>query len=144
MGLLSWRKPNSSTRTCWDYKFDISRDHLTPGQMNLLKYSYDTLGDEALKRLQVLSKRFSKPESHNDPSSDTYKHSEDHYTLLKENANKDEVLRQLWKEINTVPTWVSWDQISRGQDCFYRYGGPMLTGLAFQSLLGGMVRLNLL
>lgn len=34
---------------------------------------------------------------------------------------------------------VDWEQIARGQDVFYRYGGPALTGLCFQSLLGGMV-----
>lgn len=33
---------------------------------------------------------------------------------------------------------MDWDQIARGQDVFYRYGGANLTGLAYQSLLGGM------
>jgi len=37
-----------------------------------------------------------------------------------------------------VPPWVDWEQIRRGQDVFYRYGGANLTGLAYQSLLGGM------
>ena len=37
-----------------------------------------------------------------------------------------------------MPDWVDWAQISRGQDVFYRYGGANLTGLAYQSLLGGM------
>jgi hypothetical protein len=37
-----------------------------------------------------------------------------------------------------VPDWVDWAQIERGQDVFYRYGGACLTGLAYQSLLGGM------
>lgn len=44
----------------------------------------------------------------------------------------------MWEEINTVPPWVDWAQIERGQDVFYRYGGPAITGLAYQSLLGGM------
>ncbi|RAL66063.1 hypothetical protein DID88_005723 [Monilinia fructigena] len=29
-------------------------------------------------------------------------------------------------------------KLGRGQDVFYRYGGAALTGLAYQSLLGGM------
>ncbi|KAL1305055.1 hypothetical protein AAFC00_001993 [Neodothiora populina] len=62
----------------------------------------------------------------------------DLYELLKRHAGEDEVLSKLWKELNTVPEWVDWDQISRGQDVFYRYGGANLTGLAYQSLLGGM------
>lgn len=86
---------------------------------------------------------------------------------MQDHAEDDEILGQLWREINTVPTWVDWEQIARGQDCFYRYGGPALSmyfsrfrslglsicatlegqvltsksssaGLAFQSLLGGM------
>lgn len=40
--------------------------------------------------------------------------------------------------MTTVPDWVDWEQIARGQDVFYRYGGANLTGLAYQSLLGGM------
>ena len=47
-------------------------------------------------------------------------------------------MNELWKELNTIPEWVDWDQISRGQQVFYRYGGAALTGLAYQSLLGGM------
>jgi hypothetical protein len=62
----------------------------------------------------------------------------DLYFLLKENKDKDEDLRKMWDEVNTVPEWVDWEQIQRGQDTFYRYGAAAITGLAFQSLLGGM------
>jgi hypothetical protein len=62
----------------------------------------------------------------------------DLFALLKEHHTSDPKLGQLWEEVNRVPTWVDWDQIARGQDVFYRYGGPAFTGLTFQSLLGGM------
>jgi hypothetical protein len=62
----------------------------------------------------------------------------DLYALLKEHHSSNPKLDQLWREVNTIPEWVDWDQIARGQDVFYRYGGPALTGLTFQSLLGGM------
>ena len=62
----------------------------------------------------------------------------DLYALLRDNADKDPKLKQLWDEVNTVPEWVDWEQIRRGQDVFYRYGGANFTGLAYQSLLGGM------
>jgi ER-bound oxygenase mpaB/B'/Rubber oxygenase, catalytic domain len=62
----------------------------------------------------------------------------DLYKILEEFHDKDDTLAELWKEVNTVPEWVDWEQISRGQDVFYRYGGANLTGLAYQSLLGGM------
>ena len=62
----------------------------------------------------------------------------DLYILLRDNASKDHKLNELWTEVNTVPEWVDWKQIARGQDVFYRYGGAAFTGLAYQSLLGGM------
>lgn len=57
---------------------------------------------------------------------------------MKEHAETDETLQKFWKQVTTVPDWVDWEQIERGQDVFYRYGGANLTGLAYQSLLGGM------
>lgn len=33
---------------------------------------------------------------------------------------------------------MSYDQLSRGQEVFYRYAGPAIAGLTFQALLGGM------
>jgi hypothetical protein len=62
----------------------------------------------------------------------------DLYGILKEHRESDDLLRQFWNEVTTVPPWGDWEQIQRGQDVFYRYGGACLTGLAYQSLLGGM------
>jgi hypothetical protein len=40
------------------------------------------------------------------------------FTVVKELAltGEDEVVNRLWKEVNTVPDWVDWDQIKRAQD----------------------------
>lgn len=125
--LFQWRDKKIHTR--WGYNFHLTKDHLNINQMNQMKTSYDELGDEALKRLKLLL-----------PSNVTNSvPSHDLVSTLRDNVNKDSVLNQLWEEVSSVPSWVCWEQISRGQDCFYRYGGPALTGLAFQSLLGGMV-----
>lgn len=62
----------------------------------------------------------------------------DLYALLEQYHSSDPKLDELWSQVQTVPDWVDWDQIARGQDVFYRYGGPALTGLTYQSLLGGM------
>lgn len=56
---------------------------------------------------------------------------------LRDNAATDTVLGELWDQVNAVPDWVDWPQIARGQDVFYRYGIGNLTGLFYQSLLGG-------
>ncbi|CAD6593736.1 MAG: hypothetical protein ASARMPREDX12_007493 [Alectoria sarmentosa] len=120
--------------------------------MDPMKQSYDILGEKALDRLYTISPPPHSPIPRNPVSNEaksglkshgTAEHppegKRDLYLLLRENALSDEALRLLWAQVNTVPSWVCWDQIARGQDCFYRYGGPVLTGLAFQSLLGGMV-----
>ncbi|KAI9718226.1 MAG: hypothetical protein M1812_004216 [Candelaria pacifica] len=148
-----FRKKGESYRRAWGYEFDWTPDHSTPEQLHPLKFSYDTLGEECLDLLNAISpaprsalprrsekyseKEYGKEEQSGKPDVSTSP-KRDLYVLLKENADAHEKLGQLWKEVNTIPEWVDWDQIDRGQQIFYRYGGAALTGLAFQSLLGGM------
>lgn len=106
------------------------------------------LGEECLDRLNEISppKTQTLPRREDPRSSSTEidKKEElplpqrDLYTLLRDNHEADPKLQELWDEVNTIPSWVNWAQIQRGQDVFYRYGGPALTGLTYQSLLGGM------
>ena len=103
-----------------------------------MKFSYDVLGEEALDRLNKISPppRSALPRNSNKyaeakPASDSGKQAEDPdftpkrdlYILLRDHAHHDETLGKLWREVNTVPTWVDWEQIARGQEVFYRYGG---------------------
>jgi len=158
---MAWPNPfrhrDKNTRTAWGYTFQLTSDHLTPEQIAPMKQSFDELGGEALERLDAISQA---PQSllprttsagfeersrgkcgKNSPGKeDSFTAPKrDLYIILRDNAQDDPVLGQLWTEAHTVPSWVNWDQVARGQDVFYRYGGPVLTGLAFQSLLGGMV-----
>ena len=138
-----FRRSTADTRTCWGYTFDLTPDHLTPEKAHPLKYSYDTLGEEALDALNELfpAESFvSHPKQNAEatvPNGKT-KPKRDLYALLRDNHARHPKLQQLWDEVNEIPAWVDWDQIARGQDVFYRYGGAVLTGLAYQSLLGGM------
>ena len=153
-----FRRQNEDTRHRWGYTFQLTKDHLTTEQTHPLKYSYDVLGEKALEKLDALS-----PSSHSFISRQVPQVQEtpnekqpattddpkeiktvmvakrDLYILLRDNAQTDAVLDRLWTEANVVPLWVDWDRVARGQDVFYRYGGPALTGLAYQSLLGGLV-----
>ena len=150
---MAWPNPfqrrDANTRTCWGYTFQLTSDHLTPEQAHPLKFSYDTLGEECLDVLNELNPptnavQFHATQADETPSQDVkentpaIKAKRDLYLLLRDNVDKSEKLRQLWDEVNDVPDWVDWNQISRGQEVFYRYGGATLTGLAYQSLLGGM------
>ena len=160
---MAWSNPferwKKNSRSCWGYTFQLTDEHPTPEQLNPLKYSYDILGEEALKRLDhvpidsksvVTHKTLDELDgSRCDGSAETQSTEErsvivarrDLYLLLRDNADSDPVLAKLWREVHTVPHWVNWKRVAQGQDVFYRYGGPALNGLAFQSLLGGMVRI---
>ncbi|KAH7359878.1 hypothetical protein BKA66DRAFT_471777 [Pyrenochaeta sp. MPI-SDFR-AT-0127] len=154
---MAWPNPfrtrTEKTKVCWGYEFEWTDNHLTPEQMEPLKHSYDVLAEVCLDRLNSISppKNAALPRNQDHgpiPSSVTgteegKKESlpiprRDLYALLEEHQASDPKLTELWKEVNTIPNWVDWEQIERGQNVFYRYGGPALTGLTFQSLLGGM------
>ena len=122
-----------SKNTCkkWTYSFQWTDKHLSPQQMNPLRYSYDELGAAALEKLQNIS-------AQNDSARDMRGARErlDMYTLLRDNHGTDPVLQKFWDELHTVPEWVNWDQIARGQKFFYRYAAANLTGFALQGFLG--------
>ena len=140
---MAWPNPflqkNDDTRSAWGYTFQLSSDHLTLEQMKPMKYSYDVLGELALDRLNHLappprsaSPRIIAREGSRRIATDVKQHpppSRDLYMLLREHAHEDDILGRLWSEVTTPPPWVDWDQIARGQDCFYRYGGPALVRL---------------
>lgn len=145
---MPWKPADENTRTCWGYSFQWTQDHLSADEMHKLKFTYDELADECLARLDHISppsdgtlpRNSSIPSAKaKDGTSVAPPLKRDLYILLRDHASTDEKLAQLWKEANTIPEWVDWQQIQRGQDVFYRYGGAALTGLAYQSLLGGMV-----
>ena len=144
--LKSFFESDENTRSAWGYTFQLTVDHLTQDQMSPMKHSYDTLGDEAFTVLDqmfptkqsALPRNTDRETSTQNTVENPTKPKRDLYNLLQDHAHDDKTLYKLWQEINTVPSWVCWEQTARGQDCFYRYGGPILTGLAFQSLLGGM------
>lgn len=139
---------------CWGYTFDLTDQHLTPEQCHPLKHSYDTIAEDVLDRLNEISPP---PSKHLPRNGSQFTHTStadlkdtegteekpktpqrDLYAVLKDNKDEDELLGKFWEDVNAVPDWVDWAQIQRGQDVFYRYGGACLTGLAYQSLLGGM------
>ncbi|EDU48531.1 repeatdomain containing protein [Pyrenophora tritici-repentis] len=148
-----FQRRTANTKNCWGYRFEWTPDHLTPEQMKPMKFSYDVLAEECLDRLNAISPSQNGVLPRNDsnraalssvPGTEEEKKEplpvpkRDLYALLEEHHESDPKLAELWREVHTVPEWVDWDQIARGQDVFYRYGGPALTGLTFQSLLGGM------
>jgi hypothetical protein len=140
-----------NTRNAWGYLFQWTSDHQTPEQYNHFKYTYDALGEECAN---ILNQQYpsEKPPLNSQgqetgmehPALHSGKHKvlsarpkRDLYVLLRDHRHEHEKLQELWEEVTTTPVWVDWDQISRGQDVFYRYGAATITGLTYQSLLGG-------
>ncbi|KAE9568498.1 hypothetical protein CGCF415_v002992 [Colletotrichum fructicola] len=136
-GRLWYRGPE--WQEAWDYWFKWTDEHLTSDDLRPLIYTYDELGAQALDRLDEISPPAKPPapsEKGDNPPKENSPH-RDLYALLKDNASSDEILGKLWTEINTIPDWVDWAQIERGQKVFVRYAGPAIFSLTFQSLVGG-------
>jgi hypothetical protein len=87
--------------------------------MEALKWEYDIIASEALHHLQSV-----------------YGSHCDFYSQLQHYHTSDPVLEQFWQVIRTIPAWVDWEQIQRGQLVCKRYALPMLIGFAFQGFAG--------
>lgn len=137
-GLLWYR--GEEWREVWDYWFKWTDEHLTSDDLRPMIYTFDELGAKALDRLDEISppvRSSATPNEKADSPQDAKPH-RDLYALLRDNADADGVLGKLWTEVNTIPPWVDWAQIERGQQVFLRYAGPAIFALTFQSLVGGM------
>jgi hypothetical protein len=59
------------------------------------------------------------------------------FNIMKQHVETQETdsedpIQKLWHEIHTIPDWVDWEQIERGQKVFWRYGGPAVTSVRCQ------------
>ncbi|KAK3397058.1 hypothetical protein B0T20DRAFT_248268 [Sordaria brevicollis] len=138
---------NPNRKDVWGYTFDWTPSHLTASDLHPLTLSYDKLTDDCLDEFDRLgltsSFRAKTSSSNSNPQNGSQcpLHQTDFYTLLSTNSSSPSpspVLSRLWDQITTIPPWVSYPQLARGQTVFYRYAGPAITSLTFHSLLGGM------
>ncbi|KAI0401142.1 hypothetical protein F4802DRAFT_619083 [Xylaria palmicola] len=130
---------------CLGLRFKWTSQHLRAQQIAPLAHSYDTVATEAVERLDEISpplraEPLPKDKKIEEPSEkgEEKRVKRGLYELIEEYAPRDPKIARLWAEVNTVPNWVDWDQIERGQKVYFRYGGPILVSLTFFSLLGGM------
>ena len=129
----------------WDYTFELTDQHPGPEDLDPMKMTYDKLGEDCYKRCNEISPpttgtlpRLNTQQFTQDVKKDEQKAHRDLYQVLKDNYESDPVLNEFWQQVSHVHDWVDWEQIALGQDVFYRYGAANLTGLTYQSLLGGM------
>ncbi|RBQ76926.1 hypothetical protein FVER14953_09533 [Fusarium verticillioides] len=123
------------SRIIGGHRFNWTSGHKTTEELDNYLDSYDKLATDALDRLDLISPPTTKgwkcPHGSGPGQRDIYE-------LLKKHANSDEMLGRLWEEVSTIPEWVDWDQIQRGQQVVYQFSGQILFGLMYKSLLGGM------
>src|ERR1700761_1435234 len=129
----------TNQRNAWGYKFEWTSLHRTREELRSLMFSYDELASECLERFDkfspstsnlVLAKKKSGSESESSGGEPPPQH-RDLFRLLRLHADEDEKLQKLWLQLNTVPEWVDWDQIERGQKVFYRYAGPTVVAVSY-------------
>lgn len=105
----------------WSHKFIWTDKHLDPDTMRDLRHDYDHLGAVTLERLLTIKKE------QNEKG--------DLYELLEQYRAGDDILSQFWHETHTVPEWVDWEQLARGQTFFYRYALANIIGFALQGFV---------
>jgi hypothetical protein len=117
-----FRKHDENTRTRWGYTFQWTPEHKSAEDLHPLRFTYDTLADECMDRLDAICPPVKRGQGD--------KHSpRDLYAILRDNASKDEKLGEMWRQVNTVPDWVDWEQVKRGQEVFFRYGVPAVNAV---------------
>jgi hypothetical protein len=115
----------------WGYSFRWTDSHLAQETIKVLRQEYDILGAAALERIQAVRAALleeNKAKGTSPPPNDLY-------ILLRDHHDKDETLFQFWDELHTVPDWVDWDQLERGQRFFYRYAIANIVGFALQGFM---------
>jgi hypothetical protein len=123
---MFWRT-DPNWRESFGYRFKWTPDHLTPEQLRPMIFTYDELGAKALDRLDEISPPTSA--ANRDKGANGHFH-RDLYALIRDNADSDEVLGKFWEQVNTVPEWVDWKQLERGQQVFLRYSGPTIIAVS--------------
>ncbi|KAJ8126075.1 hypothetical protein O1611_g7564 [Lasiodiplodia mahajangana] len=117
-----------SSQRSGSYTFEWTKLHLPRSKTDPLRYEYDTVAAKALKQLQVIAKAKG--------LSDDPRKRPDLYQLLAENHASHGDLGDFWAQLHTVPDWVDWEQLERGQRFFYRYAAANLMGFALQGFVG--------
>lgn len=115
----------------WGYSFTWTDQHFSREATEPLRQKYDTLGTAALERLQEIRAeklKDCKAKGTTPPQNDLY-------ATLRDHHGDDEVLQSFWSEVHSVPDWVDWGQIARGQKFFYRYAIPNIVGFGLQGFL---------
>jgi hypothetical protein len=118
--------PNASTKSVIA---QIVKEEITSlSDLRRLRDHCDTDADVVLSAVQGQLQNISE--------NDSPRPKIDLFSVLRAGSKVDPVLAQFWSEINTVPDWVDWSQLERGQRVFHRYILASITGFILQGFIG--------
>lgn len=123
---------NGDLITVGNYSFRWTGDHILKEKSDPLRFQYDELGAETVNRIQAIY--LQEQQACKERGKEAAKL--DMYATLIANEQHDEILHKFWVQVNTVPDWVDWAQLERGQRFFYRYALGNIMGFALQGFVG--------
>ena len=98
-------------RTVGNYSFHWTREHLPKEKTDPLRFEHDELGAATVNIIQKIHQR--EQEAHKQRGEQIEQL--DMFATLKANQHHNETLKEFWTQVNTVPDWVNWEQLERGQ-----------------------------
>lgn len=105
------------------------KDLLATETLAHLRHQYDELGSRTLDKLLKESEQMVPTQGCPLPRKDLF-------ATLEASHDSDADLQQFWNETMSVPEWVDWEQVERGQRFFYRYAVANIIGFALQGFIG--------
>lgn len=131
-GFKSSDPGRGTLRTVGNYSFHWTKDHIPKEKSDPLRFEHDELGAATVNKIQEIHQR--EQEARKQRGDQPAKL--DMYATLQANHPHDETLSKFWTQVNTVPSWVDWAQLERGQRFFYRYALGNIMGFALQGFVG--------
>lgn len=101
---------------------------IQPEHLAHLRQHYDTAGDEVIATFEQCKLA--------GPGGSGQKCGADSFAVLRRERYGNAFLGHFWDDINSVPDWVDWHQIERGQEVFYRYLPASIAGFVLQGFVG--------
>ncbi|PVI02313.1 hypothetical protein DM02DRAFT_613008 [Periconia macrospinosa] len=114
------------------YSFKWTKDHTPKDETDPLRFQHDELGSATVDKIQEIHAR--EQEARKEQGEQVEKL--DMFATLKANRDRDGTLNEFWNQVNSVPEWVDWEQLERGQRFFYRYAVGNIIGFALQGFVG--------
>jgi hypothetical protein len=101
-------------RTVGNYSFHWTKEHTTKEKTDPLRFEHDELGAATVNIIQKIHQRKQEAQKQRGEQIERL----DMFATLKANRHHNETLEEFWTQVNTVPDWVNWEQLERGQRFF--------------------------